>query len=80
MNPQDGKNLKISDSDWVKIKSRRGEIKVKVKFTNRVNAGQVFMPFHFAESAANLLTNDALDPVAKIPELKVSAVKIESLS
>jgi len=38
----------------------------------------VFMTFHFAESAANLLTNDALDPVAKIPEYKVSAVKIEA--
>ena len=80
MSPQDGTKLKISDSDWVKVNSRRGEIKVKVKFTNRVNAGQVFMPFHFGESAANFLTNDALDPVAKIPELKVSAVKIEKLS
>lgn len=80
MNPQDGKDLKLNDNDWVRVNSRRGEIKVKVKFTNRVNAGQVFMPFHFTESAANLLTNDALDPVAKIPEFKVSAVKVEKLS
>ncbi|MBW2083118.1 MAG: formate dehydrogenase subunit alpha [Deltaproteobacteria bacterium] len=80
MNPQDGKDLKLNDNDWVRVNSRRGEIKVKVKFTNRVNAGQVFMPFHFTESAANFLTNDALDPVAKIPEFKVSAVKVEKLS
>ena len=79
LNPSDGEKLNVLDNDWVKVTSRRGEIKIKAKLTDRVNAGQVFIPFHFSEAAANLLTNDALDPVAKIPELKVAAVKIEKL-
>jgi len=79
MNPEDGKRLRIKDNHWVKVSSRRGEIKTKVKLTERVDKGVVFMTFHFAESAANLLTNDALDPVAKIPEYKVAAVKIEKI-
>ena len=71
--------MKIKDNDWVKVSSRRGQIETKVKITERVDKGMVFMPFHFAEAAANLLTNDALDPVAKIPEYKLSAVKIEPI-
>ncbi len=59
---------------------RPPEIKIKAKLTDRVNAGSVFIPFHFSEAAANLLTNDALDPVAKIPELKVAAVKVVKLA
>jgi formate dehydrogenase major subunit len=59
------------------VASRRGEIKLKVRTTDRVGKGIVFMPFHFAEAAANTLTNTALDPVAKIPEYKVCAVKVE---
>jgi predicted molibdopterin-dependent oxidoreductase YjgC len=77
MNPLDGENLKIKDNDWVRVSSRRGQVETKVRITDEVDKGVVFMTFHFAESAANLLTNDALDPVAKIPEYKVSAVKIE---
>jgi len=76
MNPVDGESLGIKDNDWVKVSSRRGEVTTRVKLTERVDKGVVFMTFHFAESAANLLTNDALDPVAKIPEYKVAAVKI----
>ena len=79
MNPVDAKRLKIKDSDWVNVSSRRGKVKTKVKVTERVDKRAVFMSFHFAESAANFLTNDALDPVAKIPEYKVSAVKIEKI-
>jgi len=79
MNPQDGERLRIKDNHWVRVSSRRGEIKTKVKLTERVDKGVVFITFHFAESAANLLTNDALDPVAKIPEYKVAAVKIEKI-
>ena len=79
ISPQDAEKLRIKDNDWVRVSSRRGKIKVKVKITHRVDKGVVFMTFHFAESAANLLTNDALDPVAKIPEYKVSAVKIERI-
>jgi formate dehydrogenase alpha subunit len=80
MNPADGETLCIADGDLVKVSSRRGEIKVKAKLTDIVNAGQVFIPFHFKEAAANLLTNDALDPVAKIPELKVAAVRVERIN
>jgi len=79
INPKDAEKLKVKDKDWVKVSSRRGEIETKVKITDRVDRGVVFMTFHFAESAVNLLTNDALDPVAKIPEYKVSAVKIEKM-
>lgn len=77
INPEDAGNLGVDDDDYVKVASRRGEIKVKVRSTDRVGKGIVFIPFHFAESAANVLTNGALDPVAKIPEYKVCAVKVE---
>jgi len=77
MNPVDARRLKLKDEDWVKVSSRRGKVKIRVKITERVEEGVVFMSFHFAESAANILTNDALDPVAKIPEYKVSAARIE---
>jgi len=76
INPVDAKRLGVEDNDWVKVSSRRGEVKTRVRITERVDRGVVFMNFHFAESAVNLLTNDALDPVAKIPEYKISAVKI----
>lgn len=79
VNPVDGKKLKVKDNDWVVVSSRRGQIKTRVKITDRVSEGAVFMTFHFKESAANLLTNDALDPVAKIPEYKVAAVKVEGI-
>jgi predicted molibdopterin-dependent oxidoreductase YjgC len=62
------------------VKSRRGKIEVKVQITRRVPEGVIFIPFHFAESPANALTNSAFDPVAKIPEYKVCAVKVEKKS
>jgi predicted molibdopterin-dependent oxidoreductase YjgC len=79
MNPVDAESLEIKDGDWINVSSRRGKVKTKIKITERVDERAVFMSFHFAESAANFLTNDALDPVAKIPEYKVSAVKIEKI-
>ncbi len=79
MNPVDAESLEIKDGDWINVSSRRGKVKTKVKITERVDERAVFMSFHFAESAANFLTNDALDPIAKIPEYKVSAVKIEKI-
>jgi predicted molibdopterin-dependent oxidoreductase YjgC len=54
-------------------------VEIKATVTDRTDRGVVFIPFHFAEAAANRLTNTALDPIAKIPELKVCAVKIEKL-
>ena len=59
------------------ITSRRGSIKVKAWLSDRPAAGVVFVPFHFHEIAVNRLTIAALDPVAKIPEYKVCAVKVE---
>jgi len=77
INPQDADTLHISDGDKVKVISRRGEVLTKARVTEVNPPNVVYMTFHFAESAANVLTNTALDPVAKIPELKVCAVKIE---
>jgi len=63
----------------VRIVSRRGEVETKILVTEAVPPGLVAMTFHFAETATNLLTSSALDPVAKIPETKVCAVRIEKL-
>jgi predicted molibdopterin-dependent oxidoreductase YjgC len=79
INPEDASRLGINQGDKVKVSSRRGEIVVKAEVTDSFAPGVVFMTFHFAESAANILTNPKLDPVSKIPELKVSAVKVEKL-
>ncbi|GAH48009.1 unnamed protein product, partial [marine sediment metagenome] len=77
LSPGDAEKLGIEDGDKVEVSSRRGEIQITALVTDRIKAGVVFIPFHFAESAANVLTNSALDPVAKIPELKVCAVRIK---
>ncbi|RLE28621.1 hypothetical protein DRJ27_05775, partial [Candidatus Acetothermia bacterium] len=67
------------DGARVRVSSRRGSIEVLAKVTTRVPQGTVFIPFHFGEQAANRLTNPALDPISKIPEYKVCAVKLEPL-
>ncbi len=77
INPKDASALGIADGEKVKVISRRGEVTTKAKVTETSPVGVVFMTFHFAESPANLLTNPALDPVAKIPEYKVCAVRVE---
>jgi formate dehydrogenase alpha subunit len=77
INPQDAERLHIGKSQMVRLVSRRGQVEARAWITRRVPAGTVFMPFHFAESAANRLTNGALDPIAKIPEYKVCAVRVE---
>jgi predicted molibdopterin-dependent oxidoreductase YjgC len=79
MNSEDGRELGITDGDSVKVQSRRGAVETKVKLTPSVSKKVVFMPFHFIESRANLLTNPVFDPIAKIPELKVCSVKIEKV-
>jgi len=79
INPADADKLQINDGEMVKVSSRRGNITAKAKITDVSPAGLVYMNFHFAESAANILTNTAIDPVSKIPELKVCAVKVEKL-
>jgi formate dehydrogenase alpha subunit len=77
INPQEARRLKISQGERIKIRSRRGEIEIKADLSERVERDTLFIPFHFAESAANVLTNPATDPIAKIPEYKVCAVRIE---
>jgi len=76
INPQDAEGLKAQSGDTLAVESRRGAIDVPALITDRVSQGTVFIPFHFAEAAANILTSRFLDPVAKIPEFKVCAVAI----
>jgi predicted molibdopterin-dependent oxidoreductase YjgC len=80
ISPTDAKEIGVKDGERVKVSSRRGEIQIKTKISRKVNRGTVFIPFHFAEAAANILTNPAYDPVAKIPEYKACAVKVEKLA
>ncbi|TET40087.1 MAG: formate dehydrogenase subunit alpha [Dehalococcoidia bacterium] len=77
INPSDARDLGVEDGEMVRIASRRGEVEVKAKVTERAPKGVVFMNFHFNEAAVNMLTNPALDPVGKIPEYKVCAVRVE---
>ena len=76
VNPGDAEKLEIKEGQEVALQSRRGAIRLEVKVTDKMGEGVVFVPFHFGESPANALTNPALDPVAKIPEFKVAAVRI----
>jgi predicted molibdopterin-dependent oxidoreductase YjgC len=78
IHPTDAKKLGIKDGQRVRLTSRRGAVEAKAKITPRSAKGMVFMNFHFHEAAVNLLTNPALDPVAKIPEYKVCAVRVEA--
>jgi formate dehydrogenase alpha subunit len=77
INPEDGARIGIATGDMVRLASRRGAVIGRARLTPRVPRGMIFMTFHFAETPANVLTGDAVDPVAKIPEYKVSAVRLE---
>ncbi len=77
MHPGDAAGIGLDGAKRVRVASRRGEIELGVRVTKRIKPGVVFIPFHFAEAAANALTHAALDPVAKIPEYKVCAVRVE---
>jgi formate dehydrogenase alpha subunit len=76
INPGDAPRLHIEDGQAVRVSSRRGTVVLRAWVTQRTTPGVVFIPMHFAEAAANLLTIDALDPLAKIPEYKACAVRI----
>jgi len=78
LNPADAAKFGISDGQMVKVTSRRGSVKAKTRVTEKSPQGTIFMNFHFAEAAVNLLTNPVLDPIGKIPEYKVCAVKLEA--
>jgi formate dehydrogenase major subunit len=79
INPADAARYGVAGGDWVRVTSRRGQVTALAHLTERSPVGTVFMTFHFAEAAVNLLTIDAVDPTAKIPEYKVCAVKIEKV-
>lgn len=77
MNRKDAEALNIRDGDIVRVFTERGNIRVNVRVSDAPREGVIFIPFHFKESPANLLTNPALDKRAKIPEFKVCAARIE---
>ncbi len=77
IHPVDAEKHGISDGGKIAVSTRRGRIETLALVTDRVERGSIFLPFHFAEAPANRLTNDALDPVAKIPEYKVCSARIE---
>lgn len=79
LNPEDADRLGLNGSRRVKIISRRGSIEAEAWITDRVPPGMIFANFHFPDASANELTIHALDPVAKIPEYKICAVRVEAV-
>ena len=79
VHPGDAEELGLADGQRVRVVSARGSVVLKARLTEREYRGAVFMPFHFREAAANLLTLDELDPDGKIPEFKFCAVRLEPL-
>jgi formate dehydrogenase major subunit len=77
MAPEDMQALGVVDGEFVRMVSRRGEIAVTATRSHKPSRGSVFLPFHFKDAAANLLTIDTLDPYGKIPEFKFCAVRVE---
>jgi len=77
IHPEDARELGVQDGDLVRLTSRRNTMVSSCRLSQRVARGQVFVPFHFREAAANLLTNPVLDPYAKMAELKCCAVRLE---
>jgi predicted molibdopterin-dependent oxidoreductase YjgC len=79
VNPEDAEAVNLHEDADVVISSRRGAVHARVRITDNVPAGTIFLAFHWRESPANMLTQDfALDPLAKIPEYKVCAVRLEN--
>jgi len=77
LNPHEMDRLGIAPGGFVRVTTRRGEVTLKARADRDVAEGMVFIPFCFAEAAANLLTNPQLDPMGKIPEFKFCACKVE---
>jgi formate dehydrogenase major subunit len=77
INPVDAERLGIADGEFARVSSRRGTIELEARVSHRETPGSCFIPFHFREAAANLLTIDEIDPVGKIPEFKFCAVRVE---
>jgi len=77
VNADDAERLGLNGNKRVRVSSRRGSIEAEAWVTDRVPPGMVYANFHFPEASANVLTIAALDPVSKIPEYKICAVKVE---
>ncbi len=81
MNPDDGERYDVADGEWIRVRSRRGDLEGRVLYTEKNRAGEIFVPFvKLQKHAANFLTNAVFDPESKIPEYKVCAVRIEKIS
>ncbi|MEX0703620.1 MAG: formate dehydrogenase subunit alpha [Planctomycetales bacterium] len=76
MNPGDLERLGIAPGETIRVASRRGEIELEVRADDAIEPGGIFIPFHYREAAANILTTEALDPFGKIPEFKFCAVRV----
>jgi predicted molibdopterin-dependent oxidoreductase YjgC len=79
IHPDDAAGLEICSGDNVEVITRRGKVTTLARVTGNIEKGWLFMPFHFCEGPANMLTNDALDPTAKIPEFKVCAAAVSRI-
>ena len=79
MNTEDAVRLGIENGEKVKVTSRRGTLITTARVVEKVSPKETWMPFHFPDGNANILTNAALDKYARIPEYKVCAVKVEKL-
>jgi predicted molibdopterin-dependent oxidoreductase YjgC len=77
INPANAAALGIEDGDTVRVISRRGKVEAKARVTDETPTGTIAMTFHFVETPTNEITNPALDPISKIPEFKVAAVRVE---
>ena len=81
INPKDAGSLGVKQGDMLVLSSRRGRMEAPARLSESVEPGTLFLPIHFGENPTNVLTNaEAVDPLAKIPEFKVSAVKVEKLT
>jgi formate dehydrogenase major subunit len=80
IHPDDAQEIGVADSDRVRVTSTRGSIVLRARVSGREYRGAIFIPFHFREASANLLTLDEVDPEGKIPEFKFCAVRVEPLA
>jgi len=80
LSPNDAPQFGIKDCEWVEVYSRRGKIKVRAQVTDVCPSGVCSMTFHIHESPTHEITNPALDQAAKIPETKVTAVRVKKVS
>jgi formate dehydrogenase alpha subunit len=80
ISPEDGRRLQIKDGEIVRVRTRRGELRTKVRVTDRVRAGMIFMTFHYKETPTNVLTNGAWDKVSGTYEYKVCAARLEKIA